>query len=221
MHLGKQCNHALGQHYENDAAPLIGPMIEGDPTTLSPEHQSTISLWAIKNLLIHRLAKPHPEDTGMTEKVRDLLNLMVKSPSMPESPIVRIGALEIPRVPGFARKDLHPDMSLPKVPLFGVHQLGWVVLEAAIADRSVMEPYVNLSPDNPALVRIWPTKQEDIDWPPSALLTSVDIHRLRQAWAGGVWPPSPNQRIDLPGMFRRRSEFKPYSAKKNRYTIER
>ena len=51
----KSCNSLLGRRYENEAAPILGPMMDGEARLLSPSDQELIGSWVIKTLLVGAL----------------------------------------------------------------------------------------------------------------------------------------------------------------------
>src|ERR1700729_539014 len=51
------CNRSFGRLYENDAAPILGPMISGESRCLSSADQEIIGCWIIKTTLLFYIAK--------------------------------------------------------------------------------------------------------------------------------------------------------------------
>jgi hypothetical protein len=52
----RECNHGWMQHMDNEVRPIIEPMLDGIPRTLSVLDQSTVATWATKITLVLQAA---------------------------------------------------------------------------------------------------------------------------------------------------------------------
>lgn len=211
------CNQADDRLYQNTAAAVIGPMVEGTPAVLPPSDQETIALWIVKTTLEVTLLR-----TNLTAQERDvatgMLQEMLRRRAMPAHAFVRVGAIEPSSPEGPAHNDLLPPMRLPEALSFGVFVQGGVVFEAAMGDELRMATVQSL-PDNDALVRIWPVQAKEVQWPPQVQMNNEDVFRLRQAWTAGAWPPPPGQSLDISGMSLRRASMRAFSREERRNRI--
>ena len=213
----RTCNQADDHLYQNTAAPLMGPMMEGTPAVLPPTDQETTALWIVKTILEVTLLR-----TNLTLQERNLatgmLQEMLRRRSMSVHAFVRIGAIEPSNPDGAAHDYLFPPMQLPAALSFGVFVLGAIVLEAAMGDEVRMATVQSL-PDNDTLVRIWPVQIKDIEWPPRVHMNNEDVFRLRQAWTAEVWPPPPGQSLDVSGLSLRRASLRAFSPEERNNRI--
>ena len=92
------CNGDFASNFENDAAPLMGPMVAGEPigsgvhALLTPSQQEVIGRWVIKTLLLTYLARSDgPADK--LEVTRQILCDMKIRKTPPAQSLVRIGTI--------------------------------------------------------------------------------------------------------------------------------
>lgn len=197
MPMCSTCNGAFNKLYENETAPIMGPMIDGEHRELLPAEQEIVGRWIIKSDLL--LALGHAYLTVQEHEVlrRICLDMSV-SKRPPHQSFVRLGGFDRMRpVDAPGHPDLHSVGPLPATLSWGATQLGWVSWEIAIGDSRVMEPFVSSCSDNESLVRVWPPQMAAISWPPSQGLVLRDIYTLRAAWQERVWPPPAAARIPV------------------------
>jgi hypothetical protein len=197
--LCQSCNATLGQRYENDTAPILGPMTDGESRTLSPSDQELIGRWIVKTLLLGALAPDVPAAPAHREHIRRLCCEMRDHGTPPHQSFVRLAAFD-PAQPVDApgHSDLHRPGYLPTAIARATQFMGHVAWEVAVGAPRELERFVAACPDNGSLTRIWPPQLTAISWPPATMLVLRDILTLRLAWNERHWPPSPDGRLPSP-----------------------
>jgi hypothetical protein len=193
------CNSAFGRRYENETAPILGPMIDGESRRLSPSDQEVIARWIIKTLLVGALDPAMPAPPAQREQIRRLCCEMRDHGRPPHQSFVRLAAFD-PAQPVNANghDDLHRTGYLPTLLVRATQHMGHVAWEAAIGVPRELERFVASCQDNESLVRIWPPQLVAVQWPPPVKLVYRDILSLRLAWNERRWPPSPDGLLPSP-----------------------
>lgn len=177
-----KCNGNLGHHYEDEAAPLIGPMIEGNNCLLNPTSQGIISRWINKTNLLFHFAKAKNPPVAQLILARDILRHLAVQKTDVDASFIRLGVLPLVDPPDAPNEALHRSGALPPMAFSGVLSLGYLVWEAVIGDGEHVRPFAEACANNDALVRVSPTQPIDLEWPPPRALSVDDIHNLRAAW---------------------------------------
>jgi hypothetical protein len=92
--LCRDCNAAFGRRYENAAAPILGPMTDGESRELSPSDQELIGRWIVKTLLLGALAPDVPAAPGQREQIRRLCCEMRDRGTPPHQSFVRLAGFD-------------------------------------------------------------------------------------------------------------------------------
>jgi len=197
--LCRDCNAAFGRRYENAAAPILGPMTDGESRELSPSDQELIGRWIVKTLLLGALAPDVPAAPGQREQIRRLCCEMRDRGTPPHQSFVRLAGFDPGQpIDAAGHGDLHRPGYLPTALARATQCMGHVAWEVVVAAPRELERFVASCPDNDALSRIWPPQLSTISWPPSTKLVFRDILTLRLAWNERRWPPSPDGRLPSP-----------------------
>lgn len=192
------CNATFGRRYENETAPILGPMTDGEKRTLSPSDQELIGRWIIKTLLLGALASDVPALPAQREQIRRLCCEM-RDGSPPHQSFVRLGAFDPSQpvdAPGHTH--LHRSGYLPTALARATQFMGHVAWEVAVGAPRELERFIASCPDNDSLIRIWPPQLAVVTWPPPHKLVLRDILTLRLAWNERCWPPSPDGLLPSP-----------------------
>jgi hypothetical protein len=165
------CNHRWLSVLENDVRPVLGPLIYGQERTLDPDKQRLLATWAVKmalmlDLLGRRLFIP----TGFYYDFR------LRRCPLP-SQVVWLGAYCGSKHAAWAsHQALHLGISTNEPPN--------AFVSTFTAFRAVFQVVGHLTRGNmdisdrrpmaAALARIWPPREEPIDWPPRKLAFGDD-----------------------------------------------
>jgi hypothetical protein len=199
MPMCKRCNESLGQIFENETAPILGPMMDGEPRVLTPSDQETIGRWVIKTVLVGAVNPRVAIPPRQREQIRRLCCHMLDHGTPPHQSFVRLAAFDHERpidAPG--REGLHRTGYLPSVLLPAAQVSAHVVWEAAIGSPRELGRFVSRCPDNDSLIRVWPPQFARLQWPPPAKLVYSDVLRLRLAWKERHWPPPDDGLLQSP-----------------------
>jgi hypothetical protein len=197
--LCRDCNSTLGRRYENETAPILGPMIDGESRLLSPSDQEIIGSWVIKTLLLCALDPSVAVEPGQREQIRRLCCEMRDHKRPPHQSFVRLAAFDCDQpVDAKGNDKLHRPGYLPTLLARATQFMGQVAWEVAIGAPRELERFVASCEDNESLVRIWPPQLVSVSWPPPVKLVYRDVLTLRLAWNEGRWPPSPDGRLPSP-----------------------
>ena len=195
----KSCNSLLGRRYENEAAPILGPMMDGEARLLSPSDQELIGSWVIKTLLVGALDPKEPVPAAQREQIRRLCCEMRDHGTPPHQSFVRLAAYDHDQpVTAGGHGDLHRCGYLPTCLVRATNLSAHAVWEVAVGTHREMKDFVEGCADNDSLVRIWPPQLVSVQWPPPVKLVLVDVLRLKAAWQERCWPPPADALIPSP-----------------------
>lgn len=198
MPMCKDCNSKFGQRFENETAPILGPMMDGEARLLCTADQEIVGRWIIKTGLLVALtqaASGSPEH----ERTRRFCCMMRDRGTPPHQSFVRLGAFdrEAP-IDAAGHANLHRTGYLPTVHVRGTNVSGHVVWEAAVGEPSQLQPFITSCADNDSLALIWPPQLATVAWPAAVKLTYRDVLTLKLAWNERRWPPSPDGLLPSP-----------------------
>ena len=202
MPMCNDCNGKFGRRFENETAPILGPMMDGEHRPLSTADQEIIGRWIIKTALLGALGQAVP-GTPERERIRSFCCAMRDHGTPPHQSFVRLGAFDrgVP-IDAEGHSNLHQTGYLPTVHVRGANISGHVAWEVAIGEPSELGRFITSCTDNDALALIWPPQLTEVAWPPPTRLTYRDVLTLKLAWTERRWPPSPDgllpSPIDLP-----------------------
>ena len=160
------CNNRWLSVLEKDIQPVLGPLIEGKERTLAPDEQRLLATWAVKTALMLDLASGNPLiATGF------YYDLRLRRCPLP-SQVVWLGAYRDSQYAAWAsHQALHVGISTIEPPN--------AFVSTFTAFRAVFQVVGHLTRGNmnlddrrllaAALARIWPPRDEPIDWPPRKL----------------------------------------------------
>lgn len=198
MPMCRTCNEEFGRRYENETAPILGPMMEGEARALSPSDQQIVGSWIIKTALLSALARSAGE-TGQREQIRRLCCEMRDHGRPPHQSFVRLAAFDHDQpVDADGHPDLHRTGYLPTLLVRGTNISAHVAWEVAIGAPRQLERFVASCRDNDSLIRIWPPQLASVDWPPPVKLVLRDVLTLKAAWNERRWPPPEDARLPSP-----------------------
>ena len=199
MPICSNCNRAFGRLYENDAARVLGPMVDGQARSLTLEDQEVVGRWIVKSSLMFYLGRaPAGSPPDRLSLARALCRTMRKTRTVPHQSFVRIGWTDARHPDGpQVQPLLHEVGHLPETAFHGSSSLGYVAWEVAIGAPELLGSFVMACRDNDALFRVWPPQTAAREWPPAIALTTRDRYRLRLAWQCGTWPPNEATPLEL------------------------
>ena len=181
------CNKRLGQRFENYAAPLMSPMLRGEPVVLSAADQGFIAGWLAKTTLLSWLRSNHPVD--QLELIRAAVRSVIDRRVPPGASFVRIGLVDPADWAGPPHEHAWEPGPLPPVFLFSVSSLVSLTWELVIGDPDVIDPFIIATPDSDWNVRIWPPQIGGISWPPPNRHSFADMADRRAAYEAMEHPP--------------------------------
>jgi hypothetical protein len=198
MPMCRVCNEKFGRRYENETAPILGPMMDGVSRLLSPSDQEIVGSWIIKTALLSTLG--HIEASAeQREQIRRLCCEMRDNGTPPHQSFVRLAAFDRDQpIDAAGHPGLHRDGYLPTLLVRGTNTSGHVAWEVAIGSPRELERFVATCPDNDSLVRIWPPQLISVQWPPPVKLVYRDVLTLKLAWNERRWPPSEDGLLPSP-----------------------
>ena len=175
-----KCNGWMGATFENDAAPLLKPMMEhAQEQTLTPHDQEVIARWAVKTAMMlrltHRSRPPYPAETYR--------QLRQSGGKIGADWSVWIGAQTYYRKrAALANLKPTPIPSIPKTyaPYYDGHTyaVGHLVLQV-LYKRGREDRALNNGAELRGVVhRIWPISLSPVTWPPKYVLTADDVAQL-------------------------------------------
>jgi hypothetical protein len=197
MPMCRACNEKFGRRYENETAPILGPMMDGVSRLLTPSDQEIVGSWIIKTALLAGLGDV-AASAAQREQIRRLCCEMRDHGTPPHQSFVRLAAFDRDQP---VDADGHPDLHrtyLPTLLARGTNLSGYVAWVVAIGAPREMERFVASCPNNDSLVRIWPPQLVSIHWPPPVKLVTRDILTLKLAWNERRWPPSEDGLLPSP-----------------------
>lgn len=170
--------------FEDEAAPLIKPMVKGEPILLSPRQQVFLGGWITKTALIINLSDTPTHDPTRDE-TRQYLNETMETGLPPVQTSVRIMRVqEGPDLGGSSSVSHLLPEPLPAGDSLALLNFGYVAFELILGSRDEVLPFVARTQDNDWFVRVWPPDipQHRKVWPPSKSLSRGEYRRVKQAW---------------------------------------
>jgi hypothetical protein len=193
------CNGTFGRRYENETAPILGPMTDGESRLLSPSDQEIIGRWIIKTLLLGALDPGVAVPAAQRRQIRRLCCEMRDHGTPPHQSFVRLAAFDPDQpVDTDGHDALHRNGYLPTLLARATQLMGHLAWEVAVGAPREMERFVASCQDNESLIRIWPPQLVSVSWPPPVKLVYRDILTLRLAWNERRWPPSEDGLLPSP-----------------------
>jgi len=176
------CNNRWLSVLEKDVQPVLGPLIHGEERTLAPDEQRLLATWAIKTALMLDLGGGRPLiPTGFYYDFR------LRRCPLPGQ-VVWLGAYRDSYYAAWAsHQALHVGISTNEPPN--------AFVSTFTAFRAVFQVVGHFTRGNmnvddrrllaAALARIWPPREEPIDWPPRKLAFGDDsLAELAQSIKG-------------------------------------
>lgn len=181
MRICEECNSSLGARFERLAATDLPDLLLGKSTTLTPQRQRRLGTWITKTSLMGSLAGAKPSDWGY-EMLRDALGWMIDHRIPPHQTSVRIGLFEHSHDTLLDGRDvatLLPIGSIPRTTYFSLTTMGVMYWEMVYGPPADILNFIAWADANPGpLQRVWPPQQQ-MDWPPTGVITAADITRMR------------------------------------------
>lgn len=187
----RDCNGNLNEAFETPCKPVVEQLIAGSSARidLTADEQRLAASWMLKTNLVKRLGDhtqrgPSPENREML-RVALLVSLVGGVP--PLACFVRIGGILLEDDDDAAFSPGRPFVVAKETAyaaaLTGVTNMGFLVWESSLLPMLV-EPgvHVELPPDDPRLVRIWPPVDDPAQWPGSDGFFRGDLIALHEAW---------------------------------------
>lgn len=188
------CNHSMGRVFENHTSILMRPMFRGHQVLLTERQQAMIAAWVIKTNLVRAVATDYGLSRFPTDHLEDhrmALLLMMQTGLPPPEATVRLGCAH-PRITDLIE---HPEDDRPfwipppyrwafhTTAISNLHYLVWeVALGGGISSHEALR---DVTQDDDRLIRIWPQKVPQQQWPPPVLFTPTAFSRLCEAWHHG------------------------------------
>lgn len=185
MPLCGPCNNALGNQFENPAAPILKPLIRGETVTLTPQQQKIVASWAVMKDYEFAMARdvfftadgPVVASPRERERYRpSLVRLMMDGVPDPNTS-VRIGTVGFTTSP-----DLTPfiprDWDREWIFMSSLNPIGLLVVEGVEGGGSTdIADFIAHTASDDRLTRIWPPLAHDVTIRPT--LGAPDADRLR------------------------------------------
>jgi hypothetical protein len=191
MPMCEPCDGELGRKYENETAPILGPMLDGEGCVLSPSDQEIVGLWVIKTALLGSLDPKVALPAPQRAQIRRLCCEMRDHGTPPHQSFVRIAGFDRDRpIDADGHGDLHRPGYLPTLLTSATQMSGHVAWEVGVGAPRELERFVASCTDNDSLVRIWPPQLAPVQWPPPVKLVYRNVLRLKLAWNERRWPTS-------------------------------
>jgi hypothetical protein len=184
----EDCNATFGKRYENQAAPIVKPLLRGETRLVSSADQRMIVRWVVKTVLFFALSRPSDLSSAQRDFFREVCRHMKLEYVIPYETMVRIGVCNPVVTEDPANLALHNFGPMPEVLYWSVSMCGPMAWEVVFATPDVLSEFANICPNEDPFFRIWPGRGVEIRWPPSGCLTMQDIYFLRMAWQEKAWP---------------------------------
>jgi hypothetical protein len=198
MPMCKQCNRKFGHRYENETAPILGPMMDGESRLLMTVDQEIVGRWIVKTTLLGALNQTTAGSPD-SERIRRFCCSMRDHGTPPHQSFVRLGAFDREQpIDAQGHGNLHRPGYLPTVHVRGANVSGHVAWQVAIGEPSELERFIASCTDNDSLKLIWPPQLTPVAWPPPVKLTYRDVLTLKLAWNERQWPPSSDGLLPSP-----------------------
>lgn len=170
------CNGGWMQQMDNEIAPVIAPLIKGEPTSLATKDQQAIAAWVTKIALVYEAA------TGEKRSVPDseYRRFHLERRPIPMQPIDLSHYVGRGTPHAFGLRTI--DLLNERNEFAGVHgrlctlTIGQLVVQSLLPGPDFDHRDVGLRPAG--RVRIWPADVRNVQWPPTPPLT--DEHALEE-----------------------------------------
>ncbi|HEV3359224.1 MAG TPA: hypothetical protein VG247_20670 [Pseudonocardiaceae bacterium] len=178
----RKCNGVLGAAFENSASGLIKRLIDAESFSLDPREQLLVGRWIAKTVLLTCLADSKPENWGYEIARKKVLEMMA-SGVPPVNTSVRLARMEMGGddrvIPDNYTGNLLP-AKMPDYAFFGINVVGNLCFEL-VTGIVGFERYVRwIDRRTLRFIRIWPTRNEEINWPPPKTLHMKQVDQMRQ-----------------------------------------
>jgi hypothetical protein len=206
MPLCSHCNNALGNEFENPAAPLLKQLRRGRNVVLSEAEQLTIAKWCLLKDLEFQMARKivfaadgtRKNSFRQREPFRLSLQQMLETGDPVPHASVRIGILGAhgPSLGGFAPDGFDPRAAR----LTSLYPAGTFVVEGIIGrTQDIIDLHVERTANDARLTRIWPPTGQPVLV--SDRLVTGDVDAILQALRHdpvnrvGAFEPTPTMRL--------------------------
>lgn len=191
----RECNNGWMSRLEESAKPLLQPMIVGGPQhTFDPREQELLAKWAMKTGLMVSLT------VGATKIPAAHFDYLFRSQRPPDN--FRIWIARCSRgQPAvfylfqpfhFEKRTSDGQTSRSDHYVFTL-RLGELVLQGYGRDRPLPRFDIEHEPSHPFVTRIWPRRDQHVEWPPRETIGSDDL----LTFAGRFSPGTSPTRFDL------------------------
>lgn len=182
------CNTYFARNYENPAAPLLKPLIDGEAVTLRAGEQALIGKWITKTALMRLLRLGRDPRLGSDSRALDAadkLRFMMERGMPPHATSVRIAKIdqrdsvlseELPPAP-----DIRPRLV---VSTFGA--IGYLHTETLIGDPDVIRQLESersqIPEEDEWFLRVWPPQITKVECPPPRTMGVAASSYLLLKW---------------------------------------
>lgn len=186
------CNSQMGELFEEQAAPILKPMMAGHVVLLTPRQQGLVGAWITRTNLALSLRRQTmaaslsgTPPNEIHEATRAALHAMILTGIPPLRTSVRIGLLDFRGAKDEvtpAEKRFQPSPPFPKAILWGSSGFAYLIFDYIVGEPDGVAVLEDRITDEDWLIRVWPPQVEEILWPPPNIFLRGDRDALAQAW---------------------------------------
>lgn len=166
----KDCNNGWMKRWEDAAAPLIEPMIKGQPAQLTVDQQLAVATWAAMKAAVFEYA--WSEDTALTAADRDVIRTQDRPPASVQ---VRLAAIELDGSPLRARGVGYVDNRTGEKIICLTLVIGCLVVQVFGGPGAGTHGLQTSSMPRTDRIRIFPPATNTVQWPPPVALNDQTL----------------------------------------------
>ncbi len=166
----KDCNNGWMKRWEDAVAPLIEPMIKGQPAQLTVDQQLTIATWAAMKAVVFEYA--WSEETILTAADRDVIRTQDRPPASVQ---VRLAAIELDGSPLRARGVGYVDNRTSEKIISLTLTIGCLVVQVFGGPGAGTHGLHTNSMPRTDRIRIFPPATGTVHWPPPVALNDQTL----------------------------------------------
>ena len=166
----KDCNNGWMKRWEDAVAPLIEPMIKGQPAQLTVDQQLTIATWAAMKAAVFEYV--WSEDTILTAADRDTIRTQDRPPASVQ---VRLAAVELDGSPLRARGIAYVDNRTGEKIICLTLTIGCPVVQVFGGPGAGTRGLQSSSMPTSDRIRIFPPAMNTVHWPPPIILNDQSL----------------------------------------------
>jgi hypothetical protein len=183
----ERCQRRLNSAFEIPARGILAQMLDGSVVELAPEQQHILAAWFFKTALVLMLARDQRSSSPVLtpserSRVRTTLRTLVQDGEFPAHASVRIALRSLDALP--SRRPFVPLLPTddPLI-LTCAYAIETIMCEVVIdASSTTRKRHATASNYDARFIRLWPSSDTSIRWPPPIPVSYADIHTLTREW---------------------------------------